>query len=138
MAEADVAIVRELYAHWERGDFGPEAAALLDPEVVYTRAAGGAGINGKWHGVDETWRACVEWLTAFEGLHIEAERFTDLGDGRVLVFDRHVAQGRDSGVGVDHGLGHIFTVRDGRVVRWDGYWERAEALQAAGCAERAG
>jgi ketosteroid isomerase-like protein len=29
----------------------------------------------------------------------------------------------------------LFTLRDGKIVRWLGYWDRAEAIEAAGLQE---
>jgi hypothetical protein len=32
-------------------------------------------------------------------------------------------------------VGALLTLRDGLIVRWEYYWERSEALEAAGIAE---
>ena len=53
-------------------------------------------------------------------------------DDRVLVLDRQTARGRSSSVTVEHELGWLFTLRDGRIVRFAGYWDRAQAMRAAG------
>lgn len=63
------------------------------------------------------------------------ERFFDVDDGRVLVFVRVSATGRDSGAPVEILAAHEFTIRDGRVVRFKAYANRADALEAARLAE---
>lgn len=55
----------------------------------------------------------------------------DLGD-RVLVLEKQTARGRRSGAVISQDVGAILTLRDGLIVRWEYYWERADALKAAG------
>ena len=64
-----------------------------------------------------------------------ADRIIELGDDRVLVLERQIGRGKTSGVVVEHEHGWLFTLRDGKLVRWLGYWDRAEShrsRQAAG------
>ena len=53
----------------------------------------------------------------------------------MLVLSRHTARGKQSGVPIEHEIGDLFALRDGRIVRFDSYWNRAEALEAAGLSE---
>jgi ketosteroid isomerase-like protein len=55
----------------------------------------------------------------------------DLGD-RVLVLEKQTARGRRSGAVISQDVGAILTLNDGLIVRWEYYWERADALEAAG------
>ena len=59
-----------------------------------------------------------EYLRPMADLRIEAERFIDLGGDRVLVLSRHTARGKQSGVPIEHELGDLFTLRDGKIVRY--------------------
>ena len=68
-------------------------------------------------------------------LKVEPERFFDVGEERVLVFMRVTAEGEGSGVPVEMRNAHEFTIRDGVFVRWKGYADRTEALEAAGLLE---
>jgi ketosteroid isomerase-like protein len=77
------------------------------------------------------WAAIVEWLGAWEKVRVEAERIVDLGD-KVLVLSRQSGRGKRSGVPVNIKSSDIFTVRGGRIVRWELYVDRAEGLRAAG------
>jgi ketosteroid isomerase-like protein len=65
----------------------------------------------------------------------EAERIIDLADDRVLVLSRQTARGKVSGAPIDHELGFVFTLHDGRIIGCDLYWDRADALEAAGLQE---
>jgi ketosteroid isomerase-like protein len=53
----------------------------------------------------------------------------------VLVFVRVTGRGEASGASFDIHVGHVWTVRDGVVVRGEGYGHREEALEAAGLSE---
>jgi len=51
------------------------------------------------------------------------------------VLSRHTARGKQSGVPIEHENGDLFTLRDGKIVRYEAYWNRADALEAAGLSE---
>ena len=64
----------------------------------------------------------------------EVERSWDLGD-RVLLFTRHTGRGRGSRAEFEIRIAHLWTLRDGHVIRGEGYGDRAQALEAAGLNE---
>jgi ketosteroid isomerase-like protein len=133
MSEENVEILRRLYEQWASGDL---SADCFDPEIEYSRiGAQTPDMEGRWRGLDELPTAMREYLRAFSDLRIEAERIIDLGGDRVLVLSRHTARGKQSGVPIEHEVGDLFTLRDGKIVRYDSYWNRAQALEAAGLRE---
>jgi uncharacterized protein len=133
MSDRNVAILRRLYEQWATGDL---SAHSYDPEIEYSRiGAETPDMEGRWRGLDEVWAAIVEYLRAFADLRIEAERLIDLGGDQVLVLSRHTARGKQSGVPIEHEVGDLFTLRGGKIVRYDSYWNRADALEAAGLSE---
>ena len=71
-----------------------------------------------------------------EGGHVgfEPKELIDAGD-KVLALVRVSARGKASGVPFEHENGQVFTLRDGRIVRWEIYWNRVEARKAAGLPE---
>ena len=133
MSEENVETVRRLYGLWANGDL---SADHFDPEVEYSRiGAGTPDMEGRWLGLDDLSTAMLDYLRAFSDLRIEPERIIDLGGDRVLVLSRQTASGKQSGVPIEHEFGDVFTLRDGRVVRLESYWNRADALEAAGLRE---
>jgi ketosteroid isomerase-like protein len=68
-------------------------------------------------------------------IHFEPERFFDVDDERVLVFVRVTAQGEGSGVPVEIRNAHELTLRDGLLVRFKVYRDRAQGVEAAGLGE---
>ena len=59
----------------------------------------------------------------------------DPGD-RVVVVLRRRAKGKGSGVMVTDQVIHVYTVRSDKIVRFEGFSDRAEALEAVGLSER--
>ena len=130
MSEENVEILRRVYGQWASGDL---SADFFDPDVEYSRiGAQTPDMEGRWLGLDEMWTAIREYLRAFSDLRIEAERIIDLGGDRVLVLSRHTARGKQSGVPIEHEVGDLFTLRRGKIVRYESYWNPAQALEAAG------
>jgi ketosteroid isomerase-like protein len=60
----------------------------------------------------------------------------DAGEDRVLVFSREGGRGTGSGAEVQtNATAHLWTMRDGKAIRMESYWERSEVLEAAGLRE---
>jgi ketosteroid isomerase-like protein len=76
-------------------------------------------------------RALIErQLEVFDEFTIEPEEFYEVGD-RVPVPIRQRARGGSSGVEVEIRIGHLWTIRDGKVVRLEVFPAREDARQAA-------
>jgi ketosteroid isomerase-like protein len=67
-----------------------------------------------------------------DSIRFEPESVRPVGRDRVLVFIRAHGTGLGSGIEVDARGAHLFTIRDGRVVRLQSYTDRDAALAAAG------
>ncbi len=132
MSQENVEIVRRLYADWERGDL-LRTADFFDAEIEHSRIGSELpGINGNWRGIEGLQVAMASYLDALADLRIEAERIIDLGEDRVLVLSRQTARGKTSGLPFEREFGDLFTLSDGKVLRYVSYWDRAEALKAVG------
>ena len=85
-------------------------------------------------GVRTYWR---QWLSAWSDLEFDVEDVRDGEGGEVVALIRNQRQwGRHSGVVTEmppYGL--VFTIRDGKVVRWRTYPDHQSALEAAGLTE---
>jgi ketosteroid isomerase-like protein len=110
-------------------DFGTE---LLHPDVEWDASEFSVIDMGDVYrgveGVRSFWR---EWLGAWETVRFEYE-LVDAGDRVVALVDQRM-RGRSTGIEVPFGkYAHLYTFRDGLIVRWKMYWSQKEALQAAG------
>jgi ketosteroid isomerase-like protein len=74
-------------------------------------------------------------LEAWEELRREPEEIIDLGDDRVLVLIHMTGRGKGSGIVVDARAADLLTIREGLLLRWMAYPDRAEALEVVGLAE---
>jgi ketosteroid isomerase-like protein len=66
---------------------------------------------------------------------LQAERFFDVDDERVLVFIRGTATGEGSGVPVEIRDAHELTIRDGLIVRCKVHPDQDATLEAIGLSE---
>jgi uncharacterized protein len=133
MSRGNLEIVREMYERRERGDM--HVGEFVDPEIVFVRIGDELpDFAGEWRGTDGLRQATAEYLNVWEDYRFEVDRMIDLGD-RVLVLETQTARGKRSGAVISQEVGTLLTLRDGKIVRWEYYWERPEALAAAGIAE---
>ena len=128
----DIQVLRELYAHWERGDFTYEEVFAED----YTWKAVDAVESGEYTGIADIRAAWRAWLQAWDGFSIEAEEVLAGSDGRYVVMQLFRGKGKASGLESEERSASVATVRDGLIVRMEGYWDIDAALQAAGVEHR--
>jgi ketosteroid isomerase-like protein len=127
MSQANVAVVRQLFESYERGDY-EEAAECLAPDVVYEvgqelPALGRAAVRAMWERWDSTW----------EEAETVPEEFIDAGD-HVLVTVKYSTRGRGSGIKYEERLFDVYTFSDGEIAHKREFRDRAEAAEAANLA----
>jgi ketosteroid isomerase-like protein len=109
--------------------------ALFHPDHEYLSALErGLGGSGSHRGA-RGWR---EWQTSTaETLEWEMtlEDVTEIAHQRVLAVLPTKYRGRRSGAESEQRLAAVLTVRQGKVVRTEMFWSRADALEAAGLRE---
>jgi ketosteroid isomerase-like protein len=140
MSQENVAIVRHGYEALNSGDV-EAALALFDPDVEVHLAQDAGNVIGLdfepvYRGVEGFLRFLGRLSEAFGEFRWEPEEYFDAGDD-VVVFVRMITTGRRSGTKTEHPLGHLCTMRDGKLVRHETFWERSTALEAAGLSEPA-
>ena len=139
MSERNVELVRRLLGMFARREH--EAVfAFYDPDIEWDATYIGnlgfddlAGVYRGHEGVRTYWR---RWLQAWKDLDFEVEDVLDAGDDVVALIRNQRQWGRHSGIPVEmppYGL--VFTIRDGKVVRWRNFSDQPSALEAAGLSE---
>ena len=108
------------------------ALALCDPVIVLTEADTLPGAISSI-GYDEVQRYLEGFQAHWSEWSWEPIEFREAGD-KVYLHARLKLLGRRSGIAVDREWRYVFTIRDGRLLRHDGFDEEAEALKAAGLA----
>jgi ketosteroid isomerase-like protein len=135
MSQANIELIRRIYALAAEDGSGNLSTAfhLFNPEVEYVNPDG-AMEPGTRSGL-EAFREAVEKVgEAWEYWRMEPEEFKAVDD-RVAVVVRYSAKGRGSGVEVHGRESALWTIRNGKVTRYQWFLDEREALDAAGLSE---
>jgi ketosteroid isomerase-like protein len=85
----------------------------------------------RYVGRERVFEFFIDRASMFTQVEIEIEDLLEKDD-RVLAFIRLTGSGAASGAGFEIRIAHLWTLREGMVVRGQGYGDRAAALQAFG------
>jgi ketosteroid isomerase-like protein len=105
---------------------------MCDPEIEWEedpRRADRRTYRGH-EGVRESFE---RWLENFDEYQFEVDRIVDCGD-KVLVYAREEGRGSLSGASISQRIYTVFTFRDGKVARYQEFYEERDAMEAAGLA----
>ena len=123
-------MARHFYEAFNRGDLDG-ALAVIAPDAEYLSTGTIPGSAGVYRG-PEGLRRFLDWFfEEFDQPHIEVHEIIDAGD-QVLVSLTNRGRGKQSGADVSWHVWQVSTVRDGKVVRSQGFTSKAEALEAVG------
>jgi ketosteroid isomerase-like protein len=89
-----------------------------------------AVLGGTYRGFDEIRERIEMQLEVFDEFTIEPEEFHEHGE-HVAVPVRQRARGGASGVEIEIRIGHLWTVREGKILRLDVFPAREDARRAA-------
>ena len=140
MSQENVEFVKGLFA--AGSDMDKEAllsalpeliAQTCDPEIEWyedPQRADGRLYRGH-EGVRESWE---RWLENFDEWDFEVERISDYGN-RVLVVALERGRGSVSGAEVSARNYMVFTFRAGKILRYQEFYDEAQALEAVGLRE---
>ncbi len=105
---------------------------LVHPDVE-VHMFEGSPIQGPYHGHDGLRRWRDDTFDVIEDWRLDLDAIIDGDDPDVLVvIQRFVGRLRHTGLEADFPLAVVVKFRDGLLVGFDGYRERAEALEVAG------
>jgi ketosteroid isomerase-like protein len=134
MSEENVEIVRRAVQEFnERGFDGVGDSDLVaddfefhePPEQPAPRVAKGR---------EEARKLGREFDAAWEGHQSEPREIRAIDADRVLLVSVEHFKGRD-GIEVEAPFAGIFTLRGGKLARWQAFWDKQKALDAAGLSE---
>ena len=133
MSQENVEVVQRLSELLARRDWGG-MTDLVDPNVELHGTVGGLEEGKILRGPSQISQAFeTEDDEVWDEHRIEPQEFIDAGD-RVVLLQREYQRSK-SGAEVVIDTAAILDLRDGRVVRIQGYMNPAEALKAAGLSE---
>jgi len=117
-------ITRDSYAAFERNDIDA-VLADLSPSIVWEQAQG-LPHGGTYHGIDEVRRNIFDPLDRdwWEGFTARPEEFIDAGDD-VVVLGRYRGTAKQSRRPLDVPFVHVWSIRDGRALRFRQFLDTA-------------
>lgn len=125
---ANVDVIRGLYDAVARGDV-PIVLGGLDPNVEWTEAAGfpygGIYVGPEAVLTNVLGRIAVDW----DGFTISPQEFIDGGD-KVVVPRRYAGTWKATGKAFEADFAHIWTLRDGKAIRFHQYVDSALVQEA--------
>ena len=131
MSQQNVEIVRSMYKTLDgklHGNF-----ELLAPEVEFHTSGVFPDLDSVYRGRDG-FQLLNDHLNApWAEISLDPDRIIDLGE-RVLVLSHFQAAGRD-GIEARLPIAHVWTLRNGQVVRVDAFSDHQKALEAVGLSE---
>lgn len=130
MSQQNVEIVKRFGA-WLAGDF-EKAFEVLHPGIEWDARHFPDGRI--YHGHEGVREFLTAYTRSFDDFRLVVERYIDAGD-RVITLTRESGIAKGSRVPVSGEFALIWTVRDGQVLHWIGYTDRAQALEALGLSE---
>jgi ketosteroid isomerase-like protein len=104
---------------------GPDIEWLEDPQRADGRV---------YHGHEGVLQSFERWFEQWDEYGSEIEQFIDCGED-VLVITHERGQGRISGARVSARNYLVFTIRAGKIARYQEFYDEQAALKAVGLAE---
>jgi hypothetical protein len=129
MSGANVETLRRGYDALNQGDLSV-VLELLDPNIEWHEPALSPEA-GTHQGRDSFEQFLRGWLESFAGFRIEPEHVVERGDDLIAVV-RQTGTGRASGLPAETRLAHVWTVVDGKAIRWEAVPDPEQALAGGG------
>jgi ketosteroid isomerase-like protein len=125
MSQENVELIRAIYDRWSAGS---SARDLIDADMEYVNPA-----YAVESGTRRDRRALATVREVYPDFRVEPERFVDAGENVVVI---GTARGTAaSGVEAQWRQGYVWTVRDGKAIRFRWFNDPDEALEAVGLRE---
>jgi ketosteroid isomerase-like protein len=119
----------------DRGDIAT-VVALLDPQVQWTEAESFPYYSGTWAGPEAVVNnVLIPLARDWEGFSARAHEFIASGD-RVVSLGIYTGTFKKTGRAIRVAFAHVWTVRDGKLARFDMYTDTARVLQAVSVQRR--
>ena len=133
MSQENVELVHRMVKRFNEQGIDATGSEFLDANVEFREPPEQPGAEVA-RGREETVRFFARFDEAWESHQSEPEEIRALDAHRVLLLSVERFRGRD-GIEVAQPAGSIFTLHQGRVLRWQAFWNRETALEAAGLSE---
>jgi ketosteroid isomerase-like protein len=132
MSQENVEVVKTAVAAVNRRDIDGYLACCTEDVQLITPVA---EVGGEYDGPDGIRRFFTDIGDAAPDFKIVIEGLEAVGPDRVLGFMRVLGTGRASGIPIENPTGNVYEFADGRIQRIVIFFDRNQALEAAGLRE---
>ena len=130
MSQENVEVVQRFVERFNAGEF---AWDQMDPGVVWVIDPP-AFLAGTYHGHDGVRTLLGRFTEIFDEARYEVDELLDSGDS-VVALGRFRVRGAQSGATGTQPIAVVLKLRDGKLVAYRAYFDRQQALEAAGVRE---
>jgi len=124
-----VTLLREVFAEWERGEFGTTAHLFTD-DLRFTASQPEGQVEAE--GVEGLSRFMRGFLPQWERYWVVLHDLVELGEGRYLAHATQYGRGAAGGVDITADTWIAVRLRDGRITQLEWWFNRADAASALG------
>jgi ketosteroid isomerase-like protein len=122
-------VVRGFYEALNHGDI-VNALSHLDPHMEWTEAERFPYYGGTWHGREAVRDNLIAPLARdWDGFRVQPHEFIAQGE-RVVTLGTYTGTYRATGRSLSAAFAHVWTVRGGKLVRFDMHTDTAKVLEA--------
>jgi ketosteroid isomerase-like protein len=134
VAKQGIAAIQEAYAKDDIAPWRQRVEELFDPDVVLETGTD-AFTEGEWHGHEGAVGFVANQMEVLKEMWMRLDEFIDVGEDCFIVGIAFGGQARHTAIPVEMHPFHVLTLRNGRILRWQVFLTREEALEAAGVRE---
>lgn len=134
-SQQNIRLIKSFYAAASLGNAGP-ARYLLDPNVEWIEPKlPGLWFSGTHRGADAAWKEVIgPAAEKIEKFRMNMKRFFAVGD-HVIAAGYFHGRGKMTGKKLDAATVHVWTLRNGKAVRFEAYHDDARWLEVMGLAQ---
>ena len=130
LVKQGIAAINEAYAQDDIAPWRKQVEMAVDPEAVIE--AGSAFTEGEWRGQEGAIGFVANQMEVLKEMWIRLDDFTEVDQDRLILAIAFGGLARHTALPVELHPFHVLTLRDGRILRWQIFPTRDEALEAAG------
>jgi ketosteroid isomerase-like protein len=134
MSEENVEVVRQAVKQFNELGFDGIGVSDLVADDIEFREPPEQPAPRVARGRDEVRKLAGEFDAAWVEHESEPEEIRAVGADQVLLVSVERFKGRD-GIELEAPFAAIFTLRGGKIIRWEAFWDKQRALKATGLSE---
>jgi len=127
--QANTEVIRSIYAAFNAADLTAIMNLIAEGATWHNQGAANVPYAGSYNGKTEIPRFFQAIAESTTGGEVVAEEFIAQGE-RVVALGRYRATVRGTGAQIDCPIAHVFSVRDGKIVSWEGYSDTVQVSAA--------